>query len=324
MDERARQAEAIANLHRGEALFDGLVRGDALIGLLPDTRAAKRDMADALWAAAVRGSARAYLRLGDAYRAFHRAIGAFDGLEPDTCSRPWSADSALIVDRENASIEAALRAYRESARLGMREAIVAFARSARESSPENLARALTLFEGLVDPAADELYERGLLEFALGDFVTSARTHEAAADAGSADAQFELYVYHARGIGVAADAERADVWLRHAVEQNHPRALYSLGATYASGERGAPDMDVAARHYVRAANLGHGRAAATLAVMILQGAIEGDEADAKRWLDTADANGFASWELLDAVGFDDPREHGRLDDRDEDRSTLTDR
>ncbi len=42
-------------------------------------------------------------------------------------------------------------------------------------------------------------------------------------------------------------------------------------------------------------------------MILAGEIEGTKEQAIEWLDRADEGGYSTWEMLDAVGVDDPRE-----------------
>lgn len=36
-------------------------------------------------------------------------------------------------------------------------------------------------------------------------------------------------------------------------------------------------------------------------------IDGTQEQASRWLDVADGHGFPTWEMLGAVGLDDPRE-----------------
>jgi hypothetical protein len=57
---------------------------------------------------------------------------------------------------------------------------------------------------------------------------------------------------------------------------------------------------------RAAKVGNGRAAAMLAVMILNEELPGTKQQAIEHLNEADEAGFSSWDLLDAAGIDDPR------------------
>lgn len=292
----------------GHTLLQNFVRGDAAIGLIADVPAVEREMMEALWSAAARGHARAYAALGDCYLAYLRPLGAFEGVAPDDADdRPWSAEAAAICDDDNPALQAALRAYHEAARLGERDALLQFSRISRHSTEETQRRGLSLLAALPDPSAAELYQRGLVQHWLGDLEASAKSHHEAAERGDLDAQFELSIYYSQGLGVAADPAAADTWLTRAADGGHPRALYNLGAAYASGARGEPDFTRAADYYRRAAEHGSGRAAAMLAVMILTGDIAGTPTEAGEWLDRAEDCNFETWELLDAVGVDDPRE-----------------
>jgi TPR repeat protein len=292
----------------GYELFQKFVRGDAMIGLIADVPATERAMLDSLWAEAARANASAYRVLGDCYLAHLRPLGAFEGIAPnDAAARPWSAEAAAIVDDDNDALQAAMRAYREAARLGDRAALVQLAKLSRSSSEANQRHALALLMSLPDPSADELYLCGLVHNWISELERSAELHQRAAELGSSDAKFELYVLYAQGLGVTADPDASAAWLARAAADEHPRALYNVGAEHASGARGEPDMDEAAKYYRRAAQVGNGRAAATLAVMILAGDIAGTRAQAIEWLSRADELGFDTWQMLDAVGLDDPRD-----------------
>ncbi len=291
-----------------ETQYQQFVRGDAVIGLVADVPGAERAMIEGLWAAAGRGHLPAYRIIGDCYMAALKPVGAFEGIAADDAQgRPWSSDAKAIVDAELPALEAGLRAYFEAARAGDREASMHYARTSRHSSRDNQERALALLLKNQDPSAAELYQRGLVQNWLSDLEASAATHLLAAERGSLDAQFELYIYYAQGLGVEADAEKSQAWLQRAAEGNHPRALYNIAAAYASGSSGEQDLEKAAAYYERAAALGNGRAAATLGVMILTEEIKGTREQAVRWLDTADEYGYATWEMLDAADLDDPRE-----------------
>lgn len=291
---------------RGRQAFDNFVRGDAMIGLIADIPGTERAMLDALWTAAGRGSSAAFATLAECYLAALRPLGAFEGIDAaDADTRPWSAEAAEIVDDEPA-LQATLRALAEAARLGDRAARLQFAKLSRNSSDTNQRRALAMLGARPDPNAAELYQRGLVHHWLGELEASHASHVAAAEAGNADAMFELYILYAQGLGVAADAAASKAWLDRAAAAEHPRALYNIAAAFATGMYGETDMAKAAAYYERAANRGNGRAAATLAIMILQQEIDGTKEQATRWLDAADAHGFAAWEMLDAVGLDDPR------------------
>ena len=75
----------------GEEAFQQLVRGDAMIGLISDVPQMERQMMDALWRAAERGSAAAYRRIGDCYLATRRGIG------PTRRLRATTARPALVI-----------------------------------------------------------------------------------------------------------------------------------------------------------------------------------------------------------------------------------
>ena len=291
---------------RGREAFDGFVRGDAMIGLIADVRGAEGVMLDALWAAAGRGSAAAFAMLGDSYFARLRPLGAFDGVDPeDADARAWPESVATIVD-DDASMQASLRAYAEAARLGHRPSVLKFAKLTRYSRELNQRRALELLAQRSKPSGAELYQRGLVLHWLGELAASHSSHLAAAEAGDADAMFELCILYAQGLGVATDVVTSKAWLDRAAGAGHPRALYNVAAALAKGTDGEPNLAKAATYYERAAKRGNGRAAATLAVMILQGEIDGTEAEARQWLDLADESGFPTWEMLQAAGLPDPR------------------
>ncbi len=100
--------------------------------------------------------------------------------------------------------------------------------------------------------------------------------------------------------------------RHSNVENKGIPLYNIGAAYASGKKGEPDMKTAAEYYERAAKHGNARAAATLGIMILTGEIDGTKEQSIAWLNEADEGGYATWEALDYAGVEDPREElGRV-------------
>ncbi len=291
----------------GHQLLQNLIRGDAVIGLVPDLDATLKQMMQALRNAAVAGHAAAFHDLGECYAAVLVPMGAFDGVY-DLDQPAWSADAGLILD-DNPALQAALRCYSEAARLGHRASALAFCRWTRHANAANQQRSATLLAGLPMPTNIELCQLGYVQNWLGEFEQSAATLLRAADAGSTDAQFELYIYYAQGLGVEANPQTSQAWLQRAADGNHGRAHYNIGAAFASGGHGTdgtPNFAKAAEFYQRAAQAGNGRAAAMLGVMILNLELPGTEADAIEWFDKSDALGYATWELLDAAGLDDPR------------------
>ncbi|WP_160317703.1 tetratricopeptide repeat protein [Pseudobacteroides cellulosolvens] len=264
-------------------------------------------MMDCLWCAASRNNPLSYQVIGDCYLAVLKPIGAFDGVSPeDSIHRPWSEEAKNVMDDDKA-LQSALRAYFEGARLGDRGALLQFSQMSRYSNKKNQHLGLDLFNKLESLSAMEIYQCGLVQYWLGEFGLSAQSHLRAANMGNTDAQFELYIYFSRGIGVEINPEMSQHWLQRAAEANHPRALYNIGAAYASGSNVKQDFKKAAYYYARAAQLGNGQAAAMLAVMILMGQLEGSKEKAINWLDLADEFNYPTWELLDTVGINDPRE-----------------
>ncbi|MBX7080201.1 MAG: sel1 repeat family protein [Nannocystaceae bacterium] len=298
--------EAQQALQRGRALFDNFVRGDAVIGLIADVPGTERTMMEQLWTAAQGGSSAAYRTIAQCYFAVLRTLGAFEGIDPaDADARPWSAAAQAIED-DNPALQASLRAWAEAARLGDREATLQFARLSRHASAQVQRLALASLQSLADPQPAEVYQTGLVHHWLDELDAAYACHRRAAEAGDADAMFELYIVFAQGLAVDPDPEASQAWLDRAAAAEHPRALYNLGAAWASGSNGTVDMAKAAQYYTRAADRGNGRAAATLAIMILGEEIDGTAEQAARWLDRADEAGYPSWEMLEATGFDDPR------------------
>jgi TPR repeat protein len=292
---------------RGHELLQNLVRGDAALGLVADLETHQRTMTTCLWQAAEAGVAAAFRDLSDCYAARLVPLGAFDGVGPESAeSKRWSEQALVFVDPEP-SRELTLRCLAEALRLGDRTALRSLVRWSHDSGAENKKHVLRLLLEQKEPTPAELHQLGLLQHWLGDAEGSAKTHERAAELGNADAQFELYVFYAQGIGVQPNAKSANHWLQRAAEGGQSRALYNLGAAFATGTSGERDLERAADFYRRAAEQGNGRAAANIAVMVLSGELDGPDEEAIRMLDWADDLGFPSREMLDAVGLDDPRE-----------------
>lgn len=111
--------------------------------------------------------------------------------------------------------------------------------------------------------------------------------QAAADAGSADALFELYVYDATGFNGSIDLETATSHLHQAAKLGSPRAMANLAGAYATGQGMARDDSKALTWYLRAAEAGSVRAAATLAQMYGTGqGVERNDAKSERYAERA--------------------------------------
>jgi len=77
----------------------------------------------------------------------------------------------------------------------------------------------------------------------------------AADAGFADAQFEIALRHVLGKGVPADAVAGREWYGRAAAQNYAPALCNLATMEIQGQGGAVDFPAAEEHFRQAAASG---------------------------------------------------------------------
>jgi TPR repeat protein len=85
----------------------------------------------------------------------------------------------------------------------------------------------------------------------------------AADANSAEAQFQLGLMMAQGTGGPQDDVGARAMFEKAAAQNHPGALEWMGSFSANGRGGPKDQEAAKGYYERAAALGNEDAKAAL-------------------------------------------------------------
>jgi TPR repeat protein len=85
----------------------------------------------------------------------------------------------------------------------------------------------------------------------------------AAEGSSADAQFQLGLMYANGVGGPKDDAAARSWFEKAAAQNNPNALEWMGSFAASGRGGPRDIQAAKAYYARAAALGDEDAKAQL-------------------------------------------------------------
>lgn len=85
----------------------------------------------------------------------------------------------------------------------------------------------------------------------------------AAQTGSAEAQYQLGLMTAEGVGGPHDDVAARAWFEKAAAQGHPGALERMGAFAESGRGGAKDASAAKAYYEKAAGLGNEEAKAAL-------------------------------------------------------------
>ncbi len=85
----------------------------------------------------------------------------------------------------------------------------------------------------------------------------------AAEANSAEAQYQLGVMNADGVGGPKDDVAARTWFEKAAAQNHPGALERMGDFAESGRGGPKDTAAAKAYYEKAAALGNDSAKTAL-------------------------------------------------------------
>ena len=85
-----------------------------------------------------------------------------------------------------------------------------------------------------------------------DYATAFREWKAAAEAGQAEAQFDLGLLYAQGLGVTRDMSEAGRWYRKAAEQGNAEAEFALGQMYSRGW-GVPRDEADALRWLQMAN-----------------------------------------------------------------------
>ena len=89
---------------------------------------------------------------------------------------------------------------------------------------------------LAAPALADV-KTGIDAYQRGDFATAVTTWRPLADAGDADAQYNLGQSYRLGRGVPVDARIAESWFRKAADQGHERARNAYGLTlFQRGQR----------------------------------------------------------------------------------------
>jgi TPR repeat protein len=93
---------------------------------------------------------------------------------------------------------------------------------------------------------------GLAAFKNKDYQRAYREWKAAADAGQAEAQFDLGVLYAQGLGVVRDFTVAASWYRKSAEQGNAEAQFALGQMCSRGW-GVPRDQADAIRWLQMAN-----------------------------------------------------------------------
>ncbi len=126
-----------------------------------------------------------------------------------------------------------------------------------------------------------------------DPATAVYWYRQAAERGNSDAQYNLGLAYARGIGVKKNVAEAIHWWRAASLQGNSDSQYNLGILYATGANGVhQDLREAKRWWLLAAAGGDALAQYNLGAMYANG-VAGKQSycEAKRWWSKSLSNGF---------------------------------
>ncbi|MBI1685883.1 tetratricopeptide repeat protein [Caulobacter hibisci] len=199
--------------------------------------------------AAERGWASAHWRLGDAYAAgagtdrdYGRAKAAYERAlaqgEPGGAAGLANLyELGLGVPRDPAQ---ALKLNYQVLLLGRRTDRLGD--NYREPSVQALHRLSRMYaEGELLPKDADKARRLLRTAAAFGDTEAVRMTQADAEAGEADAQYELAELYNQGEGVPADPAQARKWWRAAGEQGQAQAALKLGLAYSSGDGGPEDL-----------------------------------------------------------------------------------
>jgi TPR repeat protein len=180
---------------------------------------------------------------------------------------------------------------------------------------------LTVVPALADTAA------GLAAFKNKNYLLAFREWKVSAEAGQPEAEFDLGVLYAQGMGVRRDLTEASKWYRKAAEQGNAAAEFALGQLYSLGwgvprdeadairwfqmansvDSDGPPTDwalvegygiernpeQAAYWYRQAADKGHPEAQFNLGRLYASGqGVKKDEEQAARWVSASATQGYA--------------------------------
>lgn len=129
--------------------------------------------------------------------------------------------------------------------------------------------------------ADSLYRMGNLEKAVEVYLQSA-------EAGNAEAQFDIGYAYYTGEGTQRDYTSAAMWFKRSAKQNFAKAQYNLAYCYMNG-RGVPrDYDKAYNLLLKSAENNYKRAQLTLADCYARGVlVEKNEDEYNKWKNKAE-------------------------------------
>jgi uncharacterized protein len=132
---------------------------------------------------------------------------------------------------------------------------------------------------------------GMEAFRNKDYGKAFREWKAAAEAGQAEAQFDLGVLYAQGKGVRRDLTMAERWYRKAAEQGNAEAAFALGQMYSLGW-GVPRDEADALRWFQMANSPDSDGPSTDWSLIEGYGVQQDQKQAAYWYELAAEKGHA--------------------------------
>ncbi|NGZ26693.1 MAG: sel1 repeat family protein [Magnetococcales bacterium] len=111
-----------------------------------------------------------------------------------------------------------------------------------------------------------------------------------ADAGDAEAQYQVAVRYAEGEGVGKNPEEAAKWFQKSADNGDVDAMVMMGILFENGQGVKKDLSQAAQWYEKAAQRGHSEGQYYIAMMYAYGqGVKKDLLQAGKWLEVGAAN-----------------------------------
>jgi len=144
----------------------------------------------------------------------------------------------------------------------------------------------------VDAASDSPIDAGIAAVDNKDYAEAFTVFSRLAEAGDAEAQYNLAMLYRTGKGVEKDISASFRWFQQAAEQGVPDAQYYLAHMYDNGEAVEKNLPKAFEWYHKAAEQGQGLAQINLGVMYANGiGIPQNVEHAYLWFHAAAAQGY---------------------------------
>ena len=152
---------------------------------------------------------------------------------------------------------------------------------------------ITLQQGLgISGGLEQVFQQGMAAYHAGHYEHALDAWQSAAEGGHAEAQFNLGIVYAKGVGTLADMTEAARWWHRAATQGNTDAQYNLGLIYSQGYGVTKDPAQAVMWWRMAAVGGDPAAQFNLGVMYAEGdGVARNLKNAVRWWNKSAGQGF---------------------------------